>query len=184
MSRKKKQKNRNEDDFFEEPQEEIILVSKTEMKRDMLALQELGQAIVGLSEGQLATIPLEDEILADAIHTARRIKHREGLRRQMQYIGKLMRKIDTEDIAIAYKKLQDGRKQQARQFHDLELWRDKLITSGQAAIQEVLEKFPSADRQHLRQLILQAQKEQSTEKAPAAARKLFRYLRELSELDE
>ena len=87
MSRKKKQKRDEETLAFEAEQEEIIYVSKSEMKRDMLALQALGEAIVGLSEGQLATIPLEDETLADAIHTARRIKHREGLRRQMQYLS-------------------------------------------------------------------------------------------------
>ena len=164
---------------FEEPEEDIIYVSKSELKRDMQALQELGKNIVGLSDGQLATIPLENETLAEAIHTARRIKSREGLRRQMQYIGKLMRKTDTEAIAAAYQKLLDGRKEQARQFHQLEQQRDQLIAEGPQAVEAVMTAFPEANRQQLRQLVMQAQKEKSQNKAPAAARKLFRYLKEL-----
>ncbi len=151
------------------------------MKREMLRLQELGEAIVKLSDGELATIPIEDETLAEAIHTARRIKHREGLRRQMQYIGKLMRKIDVTAMAEAYQQLQDGRKEQARRFQQLESWRDELLEKGPAAVEDVAQAFPQADRQHIRQLIVQAEKEKQHNKPPASARKLFRYLRELSE---
>lgn len=165
----------------QEPDEDIIYVSKSEMKRDMLKLQELGEALVKLSDGQLATIPIDDDALAEAISTARRIKHREGLRRQMQYIGKLMRKIDTTEMAAAHQKLLDGRKEETRRFHELELWRDELIEKGPNAIEDVVSKFPEADRQHLRQLIIQAGKEKNANKPPASARKLFRYLRELSE---
>lgn len=164
-----------------ESDEEIIYVSKSEMKRDMLALQALGEALVKLSDGELATIPIEDEALAEAIRTARRIKHREGLRRQLQYIGKLMRKIDTGDMARAYQQLLDGRKEQMKHFHRLEQWRDQLIEKGADAIAEVVEQFPDADRQHLRQLIVQAAKEKQNHQPPASARKLFRYLRELAE---
>lgn len=160
--------------------EDIIYVSKSEMKRDMLALQALGEAIVNLTEGQLATIPIDDPALAEAIHTARRIKHKEGLRRQMQYIGKLMRKTDTSRIAEAHQTLLDGRKQEAQKFHQLEQWRDQLLEQGPSAVEDVVERFPEADRQHLRQLLLQAAKEKSNNKPPASARKLFRYLRELS----
>lgn len=170
----------DQNNFDDNDTEEIVYVSRSEMKRDMLELQTLGEAIVKLSKGQLETIPIEDETLAEAIHTARRIKHREGLRRQMQYIGKLMRKADTEAMAAAYKKLQDGRKEQAREFHQLELWRDRLIESGHKSVEEVMERFPEADRQYLRQLVMQANKEIKNKKPPAASRKLFRYLRELS----
>lgn len=172
----RKQRPQKEDD------EDIIYVSKSEMKRDMTALQDLGESLVKLTEGELATIPLQDDKLEEAILTARRIKHHEGLRRQMQYIGKLMRRIDTSDIAAAYQRLQDGRKEDARKFHQLEQWRDQLIEKGTDAISEVIEEFPDADRQHLRQLIVQAAKEKQLNKPPASARKLFRYLRELSEL--
>ncbi|MEE8058912.1 MAG: ribosome biogenesis factor YjgA [Pseudomonadales bacterium] len=170
---------KNDKSKFNQDEEDIIYVSRSEIKRDMLALQKLGEAIVQLSPGQLSTIPLEDETLAEAIHTARRIKHREGLRRQMQYIGKLMRKVDTEAIKKAYQTLLDGRTQQAQQFHALEQWRDQLIENGPKSIEEVMTKFPLADRQRLRQLVMQANKEKKNNKPPATARKLFRYLREL-----
>lgn len=154
--------------------------SKSELKREMLALQKLGEKIVKLSNGDLATIPL-DHKLADAVQIARRIKSHEGLRRQMQYIGKLMRTTDIELIEQAIQKLEDGRKQIAEQFHQLENWRDELIELGPNSIELVIEKFPHADRQHLRQLIMQANKEKKLNKPPAASRKLFRYLRELEE---
>ncbi len=166
---------------WDEP-EEIELVSKTEMKREMEALQQLGEAIVKLSKKHFETIPLDDDQLAEAIHTARRIKSREGLRRQMQYIGKLMRKLDDiTPIEQAYQQLQDGRKEEARAFHELEQLRDRLIENGPNKLDEAFERFPEADRQHLRQLIMQANKEKKADKPPAAARKLFKYLRELAE---
>ncbi len=162
-------------------QEEAELPSKTAIKNEMKALQALGEKLVKLKAGQLDTIPLDDEDLAEAIHTARRLKSREGLRRQMQYIGKLMRKIDVEPIQQAYQKLLDGRKEEAEAFHQLEQMRDQLIANGPNQLDDVIDRFPQADRQHIRQLIRQAQKEQQQNKPPASSRKLFRYLRELSE---
>ena len=155
--------------------------SRTEIKNEMLALQDLGKEIVGLSKGQLATIPLDDPTLAEAISTARRIKSREGLRRQMQYVGKLLRKLDIEPIQKALQQLKEGRKEQAHAFHQLEQWRDQVIANGPNQLDDVFERFPNADRQHLRQLIMQANKEQKQNKPPASAKKLFRYFRELSE---
>ena len=91
-----------------------------------------------------------------------------------------MRKIDTGNISIAFQKLQDGRKEEARKFHELELWRDHLIETGPSATEEVVTKYPKGDRQHIRQLIMQAVKEKNANKPPASARKLFRYLKEIS----
>ena len=79
--------------WYDEPQEDLP-PSKSELKREMLGLQKLGEKIVKLSAGQFALIPLEG-VLQEAIETARKIKSREGLRRQMQYIGKLLRDMDT-----------------------------------------------------------------------------------------
>jgi ribosome-associated protein len=155
--------------------------SKSERKREMQALQELGEAIVGLSEGELASIPLEG-LLAEAIATARRITSHEGLRRQMQYIGKLMRESDTAAIEAAYQELQNGRQLLNQRFHLLEQLRDRLIEAGPNGMNEVLVDYPDADRQHLRQLIISAAKEKEQQKPPAAARKLFKYLRELAAL--
>jgi ribosome-associated protein len=155
--------------------------SKSALKREMHALQDLGAALVNLSDGELAVIPLQG-LLAEAIQTARKIKSHEGLRRQMQYIGKLMRKEDTSAIAASFTDLQQGRQQRNQQFHQLEQLRDSVIERGLEAMDSVLERYPSADRQHLRQLIVAATKEKEQTKPPAAARKLFRYLRELAEL--
>jgi ribosome-associated protein len=154
--------------------------SKSDLKRGMLALQKLGETIVKLSKGDLKTIPME-HILADAVNTARRIKSREGLRRQMQYIGKLMRTTDIQPIEQALHTLENGRKELAEKFHQVENWRDQLIELGPNSIEQVVEIFPQAERQHLRQLIMQAIKEKKASKPPAASRKLFRYLRELGE---
>lgn len=155
--------------------------SKSERKREMTALQELGEAIVKLSEGELAIIPLEGELLA-AIITARRIKSGEGLRRQMQYIGKLMRHVNVDAIRAAFDDLQNGRQQRNQQFHALEQLRDEIVATGLAAMEKVLTEYPDADRQHLRQLITAAVKERELQQPPAAARKLFRYLRDLANL--
>jgi ribosome-associated protein len=156
--------------------------SKSARKREMLALQELGEAIVKLSDGELALIPLEGE-LAAAVTLARRINNsNEGLRRQLQFIGKLMRQSDISAIEAAYRELQNGRQQLNQQFHRLEQLRDRLLAEGPSAMNEVLELYPQADRQHLRQLISAAVKEREAAQPPAAARKLFRYLREVAEL--
>ncbi|MFT3928718.1 MAG: ribosome biogenesis factor YjgA [Spongiibacteraceae bacterium] len=155
--------------------------SKSEKKREMQALQEVGEAIIKLSDGEFATIPLEGELLT-AIALARRLKSGEGLRRQMQYVGKLMRHADTTAIQAALQDLQNGRALHNQRFHQLEQLRDILLTEGVSAMDKVLEPYPNADRQHLRQLITTAVKEREQEKPPAAARKLFKYLRELAEI--
>jgi ribosome-associated protein len=155
--------------------------SKSERKREMQALQELGENIVGLSAGEFASIPLEG-LLLEAITLARRLPNREGLRRQLQYIGKLMRESDVEAIATAYDELLNGRQLLNQKFHQLEQMRDRLLAEGLDAIAVVLDEYPLADRQHLRQLIAAAVKEREQNKPPAAARKLFKYLRELAEL--
>jgi ribosome-associated protein len=154
--------------------------SKSELKREMHALQQLGEKIVKLSNGQFVTIPLEG-ILKEAITTARRINSREGLRRQMQYIGKLLRETDLTAIESAFNELENGRVQAAQNFHEFEQWCDTLIEQGPKYIESVIEKYPQADRQHLRQLVIQAGKEKKANKPPTAAQKVFKYLRELDE---
>ena len=160
--------------------EEIILVSKSELKRDMTALQELGEALVELPEKQLEKFDLPEK-LHDGIMLARRLKHREGRRRQLQYIGKVMRDIDITDIQKQMDALQQQSRSFRQHFHALEQWRDRLIAEGDGALNQLLAEQPGADRQHLRQLIRQAQKEQSQQKPPAASRKLFKYLRDVFE---
>ena len=157
-----------------------MVASRTEIKQRMLALQALGEALVKLSPGQLEAIPLEGE-LKEAILAARTTKTRGGLRRQLQFVGKLMRNTDIEAIEQAYQDLLEGRKTSAENFHALELWRDRLVEQGPDLINEFVAKYPSAERQRLRQLINSARKEKELEKPPASSRKLFRYIREVDE---
>lgn len=164
------------DDF-----EEYLGPSKSSLKRDMHALQALGTRLTELSDAQLKKIPIEDDTLLEAILLARQIKAHGGLRRQLQFIGKLMRNIDAQPIIDAIAEL-DGRHQaSAARFHRLEALRDELLNKGDEGIESVLAVFPEAERNQLRQLMRQHQREVSSSKAPSAARKLFRYLRTLDE---
>ncbi len=164
----------HQDPDFEAP-------SKSELKRRMTALQELGETLTGLSDKQLQKIPMEDPQLVQAITEARSIQSNSARRRHMQFIGKLMRNIDPGPIQQALDQLHREQRESAGQFHELENLRDEILRQGVKGVEQVLSKWPDADRQHLRQLVLQHQREVSSNKPPAASRKLFRYLRELRE---
>jgi len=143
-------------------------------------MQDLGAILYKLSAKDLSKIPLPDQ-LASALELAHKITDRSGLRRQLKYIGKLMRSADVEPIQQALDKLRQNKKQAAAEFHKIEQWRDRLIAEGNDALAEFLTEHPEADRQHLRQLLLNAQKEIKLSKPPKSSRQLFRYLKELME---
>lgn len=155
--------------------------SKSQRKRDMLALQKIGETLVDLPAPQLAKVPLESP-LKEAIDEARRIKDHEGKRRQLQYVGKLMRHVDVQPIQEALDKIQRKGQHSKAQFHQVERWRDKFIAEdGDVVLQEFLQKYPEVDMQHLRQLLRNAQKDVKTGKNTGADTFLFRYLREVIE---
>ena len=162
------------DDDEEQPK------SRSQIKREMEALQELGTKLVELNDSQLEQLPLNDR-LHKAIVEARGMKHREGRRRQLQFIGKLMRKADHEAIEAQYQRFAEKDRQGVQRQHLVERWRDRILSEGDAALNAFFSDYPQADRQQLRQLMRGAQKEQSQNKPPAHARKLFRYIRELLE---
>jgi ribosome-associated protein len=166
----------DENELYDDDEE--VIISKSQLKRESNALQEMGEELVALPASKLARIPMPDE-LAEAVALARKIKARGGLKRQLQYIGKIMRSIDAEPIEQALNELKNAAGKEAARFHRLEQWRDRLIGEGDAAMGELLEEFPHADRQHLRQLIRNAQTEAAKGKPPKSAREIFRYLREL-----
>ncbi|MEH6466813.1 MAG: ribosome biogenesis factor YjgA [Porticoccus sp.] len=151
--------------------------SKSALKREMTALQKIGEDLVDLPASQLAKVLMPD-LLEDAIMVARRLKNREGKRRQLQYIGKIMRNIDSDAIKQRLDSFNHKSQESRQQLHRLEQWRDRLMTDGDQAIGELLKEYAELDRQHLRQLIRQAQKEASQNKPPAASRKIFKYLQE------
>ncbi|MCL2892737.1 ribosome biogenesis factor YjgA [Brenneria tiliae] len=169
-------------DNNQDDDDEIIWVSKSEIKRDAEALKDLGAELVELGKNALEKIPLDDDLRA-AIELAQRIK-KEGRRRQLQLIGKMLRARDPEPIQAALDKLKNRHNQQVVLFHKLELLRDRLVAEGDDAIPDILTLYPYADRQQLRSLVRNAQKEKAANKPPKSTRQIFQYLRELSESGE
>ncbi|MCE0555790.1 MULTISPECIES: ribosome biogenesis factor YjgA [Motilimonas] len=161
------------------PEDENDIISKTQLKQESEALQKLGARLVSLSPSQLKNIPLSDN-LSDAIKLAHKISNKhEALRRQLQYIGKLMRSEDPEPIEAALDVLTNKHQAATHAFHQLELLRDELISEGDEAISRLMEQQPSFERQKLRQLVRQANKEAAGNKPPKSSRELFKYLREI-----
>ncbi|WP_301098441.1 ribosome biogenesis factor YjgA [Otariodibacter sp.] len=171
MARKK----RHEEIDWTDEDEEIIWVSKSEIKRDAEHLKKLGDSLVNLTSANLAKIPL-DESLKEAIELAQRLRL-EARRRQIQYIGKLLRNIDPEPIQDALDKVENRHQQQLALLQKLEVTRDQLIEQGDSALNTLLDQYPRLDRQHLRNLIRGANKEKQSNKSPKNYREIFQYLK-------
>jgi ribosome-associated protein len=164
-------------DFQNELDEELIK-SKTQLKNESLALQKIGLTLVELGAAALAKVPLDEE-LSDAVLLARRInKKKDGYRRQLQFIGKLLRARDTADIERALAEIESSHLKANQAFHKLEDTRDQLIKVGDDAINALLNQHSDLDRQKLRQLVRQANKQQQENKPAKASRELFQYLKE------
>jgi ribosome-associated protein len=150
-------------------------VSKTRKKREMIELQSLGAALVDLPDAQLENIALDAD-LRSAVLEAKRVRSHEAKRRQLQYIGRLMREVDPEPIRAALAEV-EGRSAQAAAAHRrLEAWRERLL-SDDAALTSFALEHPGADLQELRALIRNARKEQKEGRPPRALRELFRALK-------
>ena len=172
-----KRKKKEAFDWEDEDQEEIIWVSKSEIKRDAEDLKQLGEKLVNLTKANLTKVPLDDS-LKDAIELAQRLQ-KEARRRQLQYIGKLLRSIDAEPIREALEKIENKHNQQQAMLHKLEILRDELVAKGDAALTDLLNERPSADRQQLRNLIRAAQKEKEQNKLSKAYREIYQILKTL-----
>jgi len=168
---------------FEEADEDLG-PSRSADKRAAEALQALGEELIALKAEALAEFDLPER-LRDAIELAQRITAHGAMRRQRQYIGRLMRKVDAEPIRARLEALRGEGAASRAQFHRIERWRDRLIAEGDAALNALLEERPDADRTHLRQLLREAQQEQKRAAdhpaSPLAHRALFRALRALFE---
>jgi ribosome-associated protein len=152
------------------------LPSRSQLKRDSQELRDLGEQLVLMANSHLEKITLDSSLLA-AIKEARRLKNLDARRRQIQYIGKLMRNIDLTEIRYSIDKLNHQSQTFRQHFAMLEQWRDRLIDEGNSAIEEFLIDYPNADRQKIRNLSRQA----SREKTGSAKTKLFKYLKELAD---
>ncbi len=148
--------------------------SKSQIKREMHELQALGKQLVGLPHKQLVNIPMSDK-LRYAVIAAKTLK-RGAIRRQLQYIGKLMPKEDEASIRTALNELQQPHKDEVDALHEIERWRDQLLLGDQGLLNELATRFVNFDRQHITQLIRNATREQEQKKSPKSARLLFKYL--------
>lgn len=153
--------------------------SKSQVKREMLALQSVGEQLVVLTPDQISNIEMPQD-LREAVLFAKTLKRSETWRRQMQYIGALMRNADPEPIRKALDGINRGRGHDAQLFREIEQWRNGLIDGNDEFLGKTLNRFPNADRKRLRSLVLKARKEREEDKPPKASRALFRYLRELA----
>lgn len=165
------------DAFSDEHAEQEVMISKSELKRQSAELQKLGEQLVNLTDAHLATIPLDDE-LSEAVHLARKInRKKDGYRRQLQFIGKLLRNRDITGINEALLKLTHQHQASNAAFHAIEQARDAVIEKGDVAIQSLLEDYPELDRQKLRQFHRLIKKEREKNAPPKAFRELFQYLK-------
>lgn len=153
--------------------------SRSQLKRDVEALQKLGEQLVALPEQQLAALSLPEK-LHDAVVQARHITSHGALKRQRQYIGRLMRDVDATSIRAKLAELHGSDRVSRARHQETERWRDRLLREGEAALEEFLLRYPQANRPHLRRLLREAARDTAVERRPRQARELFRYIQGLS----
>jgi ribosome-associated protein len=153
----------NEFDDPNHDEDDIEWVSKSEMKREMHQLQEMGEQLLKVKKTELAKFPLSDVMVA-AIEESSRIKSHEAMRRHLQYIGKLMRNEEIDEIQACLDKLDPSSDLFLRIHGQAEAWREKLIRKSNAE-SEWFELYPETDRQPFRALVRAAKKEQSEDAA-------------------
>ncbi len=156
--------------------------SRSQLRREALAVFKLAEALVALSESELEHVPLSEE-LREEISKAKATHQPIARKRQTQFLAKQLRRREEEldPIRATLAHDRDTKHRETAALHHLEVWRERLIHEGDTALAELLTKFPQADRQRLRQLARHALEEQHTNRPPASARILFRALRELFE---
>lgn len=158
--------------------------SKTQLKKASHELQALGEALVALPVDRVDALPLPDT-LRDAVAEYRRTRSHEGRRRQMQYIGRLMRGADTAPIRQAVLEMQLGRAKDSLALHEAERWRAELI-AGDDAVTGFVARHPGTDVQRLRTLVRNARKDAAQvpeQRSGRAFRELFQFIRQASNHD-
>ncbi len=160
---------------------EYLAPSRSEQRRAALEVLDLGAQLVALSDAQLAKLPVPESLLPH-IRECKRITSHIAHKRQLQFLAKQMRREDDETLE-AIRDALDEKGETARRevaaMHRVEAWRVKLIDGGDAALAELLDEHPQADRQHLRQLVRNAIEERNRNKPPRAFRELYQELREV-----
>jgi Uncharacterized protein conserved in bacteria len=159
--------------------EDIQPLSKTKRKEAMHALQDIGKELVRLPANKLEKLDLPEE-LRRAVEDCRRFTKHEAIRRQLQYIGRLMRGVDEEPIARQLAAWRGESDEEKALLHRIERWRDRLIENDEA-VTLFLNEYPQTDTTQLRQLIRNARFEAANNKPPKASRAIFRLVREVVE---
>jgi ribosome-associated protein len=154
--------------------------SKSARKRQMLGLQAVGESLLSLNDNQLSQIPIDERLLS-ALRECRQIRSNSARKRHLQLIGKIMRNIAPAPIEQALAALHNTKQESTTAFHQLEQLREDMLAAGVEGAELAMTRFPEADRQQLRQVILQHHREVQGHKPPSASRKLFRYLKELQQ---
>ncbi|WP_036170241.1 ribosome biogenesis factor YjgA [Massilia sp. 9096] len=155
--------------------------SKSEMKRHSDALQKLGEQLIEAPRDRVKRVPMPDNV-REAILMCQTITNHEGRRRQLQFVGKLMRTLDEEEVGVIQRTIESWKgtsRAEAAALHALERRRDKLLADDKALTQ-LLEEHPHLDVQQLRTLIRNARKEQAEHKPPKAYREIFQILKDLA----
>ncbi len=155
--------------------------SKSQLKREMTALQKLGEALVDAPRDRVKKVPMPDNVL-EAILECQQITNHEGRRRQLQYVGKQMRTLSEDEVAIIQKTVDGWRgasKAEAAALHAIERQRERLLADD-SALTDLCSQHPSIDVQQLRTLIRNARKEQAEHKPPKAYREIFQILKSLA----
>ncbi len=159
------------------PEDEIIIVSKSATKRESQAFQALAADLLTLSSVDLAAIPL-DATQMKALEDSKRITQFSARKRQLQYLGKLIRQHQGEAILAAFEQLHVAKREAVRHLPQVEAWRDRLLNPDElAALTEFVSRYPEVDRQQLRQLIKQAIQEKAQNAQGQSARKLFQLIK-------
>jgi len=160
---------------------EFLSPSRSQNRRDALEVLALGEKLVSLTEAQLSKLPVPDSLLPH-IRECKRITAQIAHKRQLQYLAKQMRREDDE-VLDAIRDALDEKGEAARRevaaMHRIETWRERLLEGGDAALAELLDEHPEADRQVLRQLVRNTLEERKRNKPPRAFRELYRELRDL-----
>lgn len=153
--------------------------SKTKLKAEADILQVLGVRLCALSKDKLRKLNLP-EALEDAVLASKKITANGAMRRHRQFLGKLMRDIDPQPIEEQFARWDGKNNEENAHFHALERWRDRLIEDA-GTLSDFLTTYPDADRQQLRTLIRNSQKEVSANKPPKSSRDLFKLIRLIAE---
>jgi ribosome-associated protein len=154
-------------------------ISKSQKKRECDALQKIAERLLKLKPDDLSLIDLPTE-LAEALEEAHHINSNSALKRQRQYLGKIMRTCDHEKIEQQLISVEHRNDTNTAQFKKIEKWRDRLIENDKDVLGQIIAEHPDLDRQHIHNLVRKAAKEAAASKPPTASRKLFKYLRDIA----